>query len=147
MIVSLLTQAANSYLIVSYDPSHSTRRELPQSLYIHGREFQVPSFIRDPSPETLMLACLTYALKTTVLYRSQPRDQYQYHFLISAVGLAISLAYVNIGTMRSWLPPFIIVAQVLSRFIHYLCPSLRSETIVEGERQEVQDHKSLCESS
>ena len=94
-----------------------------------------------------MLACLTYAFTTAVLYRLQPRDQYQYHFLISAVGLATFLAYVNIGTMRSWLPPLIVVAQVLSRLIHFLCPSLRTEarneTIVEGERQEVQDHKSL----
>ena len=92
-----------------------------------------------------MLACLAYAFSAAAFYRSCPNDQYQQRFLLLAVCVATFLSFATTHNMRSWLPPTITAALVLSLFTHSIFPSLRAEAFEEGEEAGYKNDESLCQ--
>jgi len=141
----LLIQVASNSLIILYDPSHSASRQIPQLLHIRERQFQVPDFIRDPSPAAFMLACLAYAFAAAAFYTSHPNDQYQRRFLLLAIFVATILSFPTFHSLKSCLPPMSTAALVLSAITHRMFPALRTEAVEEEAGVQFNDNKAPCQ--
>ena len=92
-----------------------------------------------------MLACLAYAFTAAPFYAIRPNDQYRYQFLLFAVNIATSLSIVTKQNIRTWLPPVITAALVLSVFTHQIFPSLRAEVVDEVDEVDLRPDESLCQ--
>ena len=92
-----------------------------------------------------MLACLAYAFTAAPLYAMRPNDRYRHEFLLFAISTATSLSFITKQNIRTWLPPVITAALVLSVFIHHIFPSLRAELVDEVDEVDTIRDKTLCQ--
>ena len=92
-----------------------------------------------------MLACLAYAFTAASFYAMRPNDRYRHQFLLFAISIATSLSFFTRENIRTWLPPVITAALVLSVFTHQVFPSLRAEVADEVDEVDLRPDKNLCQ--
>ncbi|KAA6406654.1 MAG: hypothetical protein FRX48_09586 [Lasallia pustulata] len=136
--VSYQTSIISAIIISHYDPLHSAAQlEAIFSAFLPSKGFQrpqLPSFIQRPSSALFAVACPFYAISTLSFYQLHKADLYQDHWLI--IGVILSLFFcLHLPTqvpiaqrLQTCLPFGVNLALLASALMHWLMPSLRSET-------------------
>ena len=92
-----------------------------------------------------MLACLAYTFTAASFYAMRPNDLFRHQFLLFAISIATSLSFVTEQNIRTWLPPVITAALVLSAFTHQRFPRLRAELVDEVDEVDFRHDDTLCQ--
>ncbi|KAH7008758.1 hypothetical protein EDB80DRAFT_717369 [Ilyonectria destructans] len=83
---------------------------------------RLPVFVRDPSPEHLLAACLVYGISMNGYYHIHNSDRYQCWFATSGVLLAFAVGWTGAedvhGILMGFMPWFLILSLVLSAAFH-----------------------------
>lgn len=145
-ICSVILQAASSYFIILYDPSHpeqqKDRHGLKLPLCSHP-EIHISNLFADPSPGAFVLACLVYALAAASFHQLHANHQYQNRFLTAGGSVAILLSLAHLGTVKTFMPCTITIALLSSSIFHHLYPNWRLEAAeeIDGVEGDIMNRK------